>query len=669
MSVDMDSEDFLEIVWGKRRGWVDLPAKVNGNWIPYYTEWDGNGCGHSITRRIDSSLRDSEDLYFSVAQFEQHGRDERFFKPSRWLWADLDEVHPSTASKLGLTPTLAWESSAGRYQALWQLDRRVTAGDHDRLNQALSYALGADRGGWDLTQVLRLPGTRNFKYEDTPLIQLLWYHRDMVYDPRQVWAKVKGYATPSDLSLGGQQGVGPRKPMPQKVKAMLRVDPNRTVMPGERSGPLFQIERELIEAGWGEDDIYEVVKGTPWHKWAHRRDSEAKLREDIRRAFRKNRSEKKVVVGEVVGDDATSESTGGSAEGDSVSTDADSRPVGLPFISYDKLMGEEPTSPRWMVEGIWTDKAHGIIGGEAKTLKTTLALAMGISVASGKPFLGAFPVHSPGPVLMVQEEDSKEATVDAMRKIAYSYGLISKEEVTFLRSPKGSIGSTVANIRFPDDIPFRLLPHYGLDLTAKEHFELLEESVALIRPKMLILDPVYFMIGDTDTDRSYAIVPFLKNLTQLRFHYDVAIVLIHHMRKAQANRPGQRMLGSMAFHAWVSSALYCSAATEDDGGGWKRIVLEREFREQEVLPSLKIALKKGQPGDVRGFQATIGEWNPQDQLLDLVHDVSGITMKQASEELNVSIKTIARRAGHLPIRIEGGGKGNVRRMYIDDSSS
>src|SRR5207253_2736302 len=33
--------------------------------------------------------------------------------------------------------------------------------------------LGADPSGWDLTQLLRVPGTRNHKYEDAPLVRVL----------------------------------------------------------------------------------------------------------------------------------------------------------------------------------------------------------------------------------------------------------------------------------------------------------------------------------------------------------------------------------------------------------------------------------------------------------------------------------------------------------------
>jgi hypothetical protein len=53
---------------------------------------------------------------------------------------------------------------------LWECDDVVT----EELNQRLTYALGSDVSGWDLTQVLRVPGTLNYKYTPAPRVRLLW---------------------------------------------------------------------------------------------------------------------------------------------------------------------------------------------------------------------------------------------------------------------------------------------------------------------------------------------------------------------------------------------------------------------------------------------------------------------------------------------------------------
>jgi hypothetical protein len=60
-----------------------------------------------------------------------------------------------------------------------------------------------------------------------------------------------------------------------------------------------------------------------------------------------------------------------------------------------------------MVEGIWSDRSHGIIAGEPKGYKSvTLDWTWAVSVASGTEFLGHYETPVTGPVLMVQEENA-----------------------------------------------------------------------------------------------------------------------------------------------------------------------------------------------------------------------------------------------------------------------
>jgi hypothetical protein len=665
----MAAEDFLEIVYGRRPGWIDMPAKVSGHWVPFHYEWPGEA-DLTISRRIDSCLKDSEDLYFSVGMFSERGRNAEDFLPTYWLWADLDEVSPAKAAEMGFAPTVAWASSHGRFQALWELDRELGADALSRLNQALSYKLGADRGGWDLTQVLRLPGTRNFKYDDAPFVELLWYYEDLAYNPKKLWSRVRDAAqVDTGRSEGGSVSAAQRGPLPPKARSLLRV-PSDAVVEGERSDRLWELECLLAEAGWGEDAIYEEVSESAWNKWSRVRTGEQRLRREIRKAIvhvaRKStrgkstkdpaRTQEEDLSGgpgqQPDGIDLASEDTAGVDEASAVS----------PFVRYASFMAMGLEAPRWLIEDIWTQGAHGIIGGEPKTSKTTLSLAMAVAVASGKPFLGQFPVHVPGPVLVVQEENAPWNVQDRMRKIASSSGLISSTDVSLSSPAEGSIASTAVTLQFPEDIPLRLLNNYGFDLSDEDHQDLLIREIEAVKPVLLILDPMYLMFGDADLDKAYQIKPFLQWLLRLRYEYNLAIALVHHFRKAPQGvnvgvaRPGQRVLGSTTFHGWVASAMYCESM-DSDRDGTLRIKVEREFREMAPQKPWEIELSMGEPGSLE-FDARVREWNVIGQLEAIVGEEPGVTATQVAKALGWDKRTVLKRArGSGTIEVEAGSKG------------
>jgi hypothetical protein len=73
---------------------------------------------------------------------------------------------------------------------------------------------------------------------------------------------------------------------------------------------------------------------------------------------------------------------------------------------------------RWLVEGLWSDQAVGILGGEPKCCKSFLALEVALSVASGAACLRQFPVRRTGKVLLFPAEDSLAVVRQRLEGIA-----------------------------------------------------------------------------------------------------------------------------------------------------------------------------------------------------------------------------------------------------------
>lgn len=87
------------------------------------------------------------------------------------LYVDGDGAKPGEVPETP-SPTATVESSPGREQYYWRLARPVAPEVGEMLNRRLAYAMGGDRGGWDLTQLLRPPGTCNYKYPAAPPVVL-----------------------------------------------------------------------------------------------------------------------------------------------------------------------------------------------------------------------------------------------------------------------------------------------------------------------------------------------------------------------------------------------------------------------------------------------------------------------------------------------------------------
>jgi len=70
---------------------------------------------------------------------------------------------------------------------------------------------------------------------------------------------------------------------------------------------------------------------------------------------------------------------------------------------------------RWLVDGLWSEHAVGIIGGEPKCCKSFLALDLAVAVAAGIPCLRRFTVSRPGRVLLYPPKTLCTSSVAASR--------------------------------------------------------------------------------------------------------------------------------------------------------------------------------------------------------------------------------------------------------------
>src|SRR5205823_3134507 len=65
----------------------------------------------------------------------------------------------------------------------WKYTHAIAPERAEQLNKRFAHALNADKGGWDIGQVLRYPGSINHKYASKPQARLVSVRDDVTYDP------------------------------------------------------------------------------------------------------------------------------------------------------------------------------------------------------------------------------------------------------------------------------------------------------------------------------------------------------------------------------------------------------------------------------------------------------------------------------------------------------
>ena len=205
-----------------------------------------------------------------------------------------------------------------------------------------------------------------------------------------------------------------------------------------------------------------------------------------------------------------------------------------PLLAVQRAGQLATTGPQinWLIEGLWADQAVGILGGEPKCCKSFLALEIALSVASGAACLRQFPAHRQGPVLLFPAEDSL-----AVVRLRLE-GMASLAGVSLSALPIEVITE----------------PTLRLDLNADR--QRLTNTVALIQPLLLILDPL-IRLHRADENDSSQMAGLLSFLRQLQRQFQLAVLVVHHSRKdSNGSRPGQALRGSSDLHGWGDSNLY-----------------------------------------------------------------------------------------------------------------
>lgn len=167
--------------------------------------------------------------------------------------------------------------------------------------------------------------------------------------------------------------------------------------------------------------------------------------------------------------------------------------------------------PRFLIRGVLAAEQHTVFGGRTKTLKTSIAIDAGVSLATGTPFLGYFHAEKANVAFWSGE----------------SGAVVIRETAIRIAKAKG--------VQLPDSIFWGFsLPK----LSQADHLDALRGVIDERKLEVVFVDPLYLSLLTADSTGNpgnlFFMGSILEPLTEISQTTGITFVVLHHFRK---NRP------------------------------------------------------------------------------------------------------------------------------------
>jgi archaellum biogenesis ATPase FlaH len=446
-------------------------------------KWKDNFFSRKELSKVRAFINENldKDIYWCPHGFSKRRRLKEYAVLPNLLWADLDEADPKEMTPM---PTIAIQSSPGRYVGIWFTDKIVD----ERLNRRVTYLVGADESGWDVTQVLRVPQTSNYKYDPPPRVKILWQD-----GPTHEIDEVERLLPPEDPN---EANLGEAIRVYKRYEKHLSGFARREILkgkpkPGKRSEVLWRLNREMMEAGMTSDEAFSILVVSPWNKFRKRRDGDKQLRRELEKSMEQNFESATIEVDEE------------REERFLMTSLADVEEETLSWVWYPYLARGELT----------------ILEGDPGLGKSYLAQMIGAHIVDGKrlPTVKAYPTTK--------------------GKVAY-FDL------------ENSVG-TVTKVRLVDNKCQNMRDYYQDEkvfmIDDEEAMEYVFEGLERIRPDLVVFDTINTYMGKADVHKASEVQQTMKNFVEIARRFNCSVLVLRHLTKSTKEKALYRGQGSIAF--------------------------------------------------------------------------------------------------------------------------
>lgn len=224
----------------------------------------------------------------------------------------------------------------------------------------------------------------------------------------------------------------------------------------------------------------------------------------------------------------------------------------------------------WVIENWLPYATIGMAVAPPGQFKTWLFLDLALSVSTGKWFLNRYSVEQTGPVLIIQQEDPFPMLFSRL-------GTIMNLGEPKLTSEEFEISIPPAP---PDDIHWH--PDRQLSFDDENSIAGLQEAVHRIKPKLVLIDPLYSTTGTDDYMAKGA--QSMLALKQMRDELGTSFFIAHHTKKRRNGGGREELWGSQFLNAWLETGWQIRPETNEEN----TIRLQRHFKNSKPLEAVHL---------------------------------------------------------------------------------
>lgn len=193
-------------------------------------------------------------------------------------------------------------------------------------------------------------------------------------------------------------------------------------------------------------------------------------------------------------------------------------------------LADHKNQTKFAIEGILVELESLIIAGCQKTLKTSIALAIALSLVTGLPLFDHFAVRRKYRALVM----SGESGLSTLRETAMRICRVLGVELC-----------TLDNLIWSDE-----LPKFG----NATDIEALRQFIVADRIEFLFVDPAYLCVPGADAGNLFVQGELLSSVSQLCQELDVTLVLLHHTKKSTSKKHEAPELSDIAWSGFAEFA-------------------------------------------------------------------------------------------------------------------